>query len=107
MTAPILYFVDLEVGEVPKEFYQGNGKKEINHTRELIRSGKIKHLLLSKSRRRSMITFAVSSLEELNSLHDGFPLKPYFTINYREVMDLAEMVRSQLFYKPRGYHYGI
>ena len=95
MAEPILYFVDLEVGEVPKDFYQKNGQKEIDYTRELIHSGKIKHLLVSKNRRHSMIAFAVSSVEELNSLIDGFPLKPYFTINYREVIDLAEMVRSQ------------
>jgi muconolactone delta-isomerase len=95
MAEPILYFVDLEVGEVPKDFYQKNGQKEIDYTRELIHSGKIKHLLVSKNRRHSMISFAVSGVEELNSLLDGFPLKPYFTINYREVMDLAEMVRSQ------------
>ena len=95
MAEPILYFVDLEVGEVPKDFYQKNGQKEIDYTRALIHSGKIKHLLVSKNRRHSMIAFAVSSVEELNSLIDGFPLKPYFTINYREVIDLAEMVRSQ------------
>ena len=95
MTETILYFVDLEVGEVPKDFYQENGQKEIDYTRELIHSGKIKHLLVSKNRRHSMIAFAVSNVEELNSLIDGFPLKPYFTINYREVIDLAEMVRSQ------------
>ena len=95
MAEPTLYFVDLEVGEVPKDFYQKNGQKEIDYTRELIHSGKIKHLLVSKNRRHSMITFAVTNVEELNLLIDGFPLKPYFTINYREVMDLAEMVRSQ------------
>lgn len=95
MAESTLYFVDLEVGEVPKAFYQENGQKEIDYTRELIHSGKIKHLLVSKNRRHSMITFAVCDQEELNSLLDGFPLKPYFTINHREVMDLAEMVRSQ------------
>lgn len=95
MAESTLYFVDLEVGEVPKAFYQENGQKEIDYTRELIHSGKIKQLLVSKNRRHSMITFAVCDQEELNSLLDGFPLKPYFTINHREVMDLAEMVRSQ------------
>jgi muconolactone delta-isomerase len=95
MAEPTLYFVDLEVGEVPKDFYQENGKKEIAYTRELIHSGKIKHLLVSKNRRHSMITFAVDSEDELNNLINGFPLKPYFTINSREVIDLAEMVRSQ------------
>ncbi len=94
MAEPTLYFVDLEVGEVPKEFYQENGQKEIDYTRELIHSGKIKHLLVSKNRRHSMITFAVDNEEELNKLINGFPLKPYFTINTREVMDLAELVRS-------------
>ncbi len=50
MAEPTLYFVDIEVGEVPKAFYQENGQKEIDYTRELIHSGKIKQLLVSFKR---------------------------------------------------------
>ena len=95
MADTLLYFVELEVGEVPRDFYQENGQKEIDYTRELIHSGKIKYLLVSKNRRHSYITFNVADENELQNLLDGFPLKPYFTISHKEVMDLAEMVRSK------------
>lgn len=90
-----LYYTQLDVGEVPKDFYQENGQREIEYTQGLIRSGKIKHLLVSKNRRHSHITFAVSGETELLEILDGFPLKPYFSTSYHEVMDLAEMVRAK------------
>ncbi len=90
-----LYFAALEVGEVPKEFYQENGQREIEYTQNLIHSGKIKYLLVSKNRRHLHITFEVADEAELQLLLDGFPLKPYFTINYHEVIDLAETVRGK------------
>jgi muconolactone delta-isomerase len=95
MAENTLYFVQLDVGDVPKEFYQENGQREIDYTQQLIRSGKIKYLLVSRNRRHSHITFEVADEAELQGLLDGFPLKQYFTISFHEVMDLAEMVRSQ------------
>lgn len=90
-----LYFVDLAVGDVPKDFYQANGQKEIDYTQALINNGKIKYLLVSKNRRHSMITFDVADENELQELLQGFPLRQYFTISYKEVIDLAHMVRSK------------
>lgn len=94
MSDKTLFFVDLEVGEVPKSFYQENGQKEIDYTRGLINDGKIKYLMVSKNRRHNMITFEVNDEAELKELLEGFPLRPYFTINYKEVIDMAEMVRN-------------
>jgi muconolactone delta-isomerase len=95
MSGPTLFFVDLHVGDVPKAFYQENGQKEIDYTRSLITNGKIKYLLVSKNRRNSMITFCVDDEHELNKLLEGFPLRAFFTINHKEVIDLAETVRAE------------
>lgn len=95
MTDKKLFFVDLEVGDVPKEFYQENGQREIDYTRNLIHAGVIEYLLVSKNRRHSYITFEVTDEQALEQYLDGFPLKPFFTIHHKEVMDLAEMVKQQ------------
>lgn len=101
MTKGKLYMVTLQVGEVPKAFYQEHGPRDITYTRGLMEAGSVIEMFVSMNRREIWMTIAAEDEAALKQITDGFPMSPYLTVDYREVMNLGAQVRSGVMGPPR------
>jgi len=97
-----LYMVTLQVGDVPKEFYQEHGPRDIAYTRALIDAGTVVEMFVSMNRRQIWLAIRAADEVALKQITDGFPMSPYLTVEQREVMNLGAQVRSGQVGPPRG-----
>ncbi len=96
-----LYLVTLQVGDVPKAFYQEHGPRDIVYTRALIDDGTVSEMFVSMNRREIWMAIRAKDTDALKVITDGFPMSPYLTVEQREVMNLGAQVRSGQMGPPR------